>query len=215
MRVTQRLGGADMRIKLGAQVRTKDGHKAGQVKKVIWDPASNEVNAFVVSTGGLLGHDVVVSRDTLERAGRDGDELVLDLTKDELHQFEQYEAGDYAPPPVGWAAPVPYDYPAAAFILTTEPMPSPIPMPAASHDDHDHTGPAIAKGMHVKDAGGESLGIVDEVRVDEATGELRSVIVRKAGVFGGGAVREIPADHLEVAERELHVIEEAPGTHVR
>ena len=58
-------------------------------------------------------------------------------------------------------------------------------------------------------------GIVDEVRVDEATGELRSVIVRKAGVLGGGAVREIPADHLEVAERELHVIEEAPGTHVR
>jgi sporulation protein YlmC with PRC-barrel domain len=69
--------------------------------------------------------------------------------------------------------------------------------------------------MKVKDASGESLGVVEEVRVDEATGELRGVIVRTSGVLGDGETREIPADHLEVAERELHVIEEAPGTHVR
>jgi sporulation protein YlmC with PRC-barrel domain len=204
-----------MRIKLDAQVRTKDGHKAGRVKKVIWDPASNEISAFVVSTGGLVGHDVVISRETLEPATHDGGEIVLDLTRDELHQLEHYEEGDYAPPPVGWAAPVPYDYPASAFILMTEPMPQPLPAPAASHADHEHTRPAIVKGMTVRDAGGRDLGTVDELRVDEATGELRSVIVRERGVIGDGEVLEIPADHLEVADRELHVIEEASGTHVR
>jgi len=202
-----------MIIKLDAQVRTQDGHKAGRVKKAIWDPASNEVSAFVVSTGGLLGHDVVISHDTLEHATRDGDEVVIDLTKDELRQFEHYEESDYAPPPVGWAAPVPYDYPAGAFILMTEPMPEPLPNPAPSHADHEHNRAAIAKGMKVRDSGGRDLGDVTEVRLDEATGELRSVIVRERGVIGDGEVLEIPADHLEVAERELHVIEEAPGAH--
>ena len=201
-----------MLIRLDAQVRTQDGHKAGRIKKVIWDPASNEIGAFVVSTGGLLGHDVVVSRETLERATRDGDEIVVDLTKDELRQFEHYEDGDYAPPPVGWAAPPTYDYPAAAFILMTEPMPEPLPNPAPSHADHEHGRSAIAKGMKVRDSGGRDLGDVTEVRLDEATGELRSVIVRERGVIGDGEVLEIPADHLEAAERELHVIEDATGT---
>jgi sporulation protein YlmC with PRC-barrel domain len=202
-----------MRIKLDAQVNTQDGHKAGRVKKVIWDPASNEISAFVVGTGGLLGHDVVVSRDTLERATHDGDEIVIDLTKDELRQFEHYEEGDYGAPPLGWAAPPTYDYPAAAFILMTEPMPESLPNPAPSHAEHEHTRPAIAKGMKVRDSGGRDLGDVAEVRIDAATGELRSVIVRERGVIGDSEVLEVPADHLEVAERELHVIEEARGTH--
>ena len=57
-----------MRIKLDAKVRTKDGHGAGHVKKVIWDPKTNEVTAFIIATGGLLGHDVLIGRDVLESA---------------------------------------------------------------------------------------------------------------------------------------------------
>jgi len=50
-----------MRIDLGAPVRTKDGHGAGHVKKAIWDPKSNQIIGYVVATGGLLGHEAVVS----------------------------------------------------------------------------------------------------------------------------------------------------------
>src|SRR6185503_18518846 len=84
-------GGAVMRIHLGANVKTKDGHRAGKITKVIWDPDRNEVREFVVSTGGLLGHDVIVSREVLERATPAGDELVVDLTKDELDQMDHYD----------------------------------------------------------------------------------------------------------------------------
>jgi len=61
-----------MRIDLGAKVRTNDGHKAGEVKQAIWDPRGNEITQFVVTTGGLLGHDVIVSPELLESAARDG-----------------------------------------------------------------------------------------------------------------------------------------------
>ena len=73
-----------MRIKLDAKVRTKDGQGAGHVKRVIWDPKTNEVTAFVIATGGLLGHDVLIGRDVLESATFDGEQIVIDMTKDEV-----------------------------------------------------------------------------------------------------------------------------------
>src|SRR5678815_1300131 len=94
-----------MRIELGATVKTNDGHRAGTVTKVIWDPAENQVSEFVVGTGGLLGHDVVVSREVLEQATPDGKELVIDLTKHELEGLEHFDDHAYAAPPYGWQGP--------------------------------------------------------------------------------------------------------------
>ena len=75
-----------MRIDLGAPVRTKDGHGAGHVKKAIWDPKSNQIIGYVVATGGLLGHEAVVSPESIEAAKREGDDVILNLTKKELDE---------------------------------------------------------------------------------------------------------------------------------
>lgn len=64
-----------MRIDIGAKVRTKDGHSAGHVKQAIWDPRRNEIIEHVVSTGGLLSHDAIVSSEMLETATQDGGEI--------------------------------------------------------------------------------------------------------------------------------------------
>src|SRR5437667_11944915 len=59
-----------MRIDLRARVRTKDGHDAGKVRRVIVDPATERITGFVVSTGGLLGREVIVGEDPDENAKR-------------------------------------------------------------------------------------------------------------------------------------------------
>ena len=120
-----------MRIKLDAKVRTKDGHSAGHVKRVIWDPKTNEVTAFVIATGGLLGHDVLIGRDVLESATFDGEEIVIDMTKDELGKFEPFTETAHTAPPLGWVAPFPYDYPASAYLMAAEPLLVPTPTPPA------------------------------------------------------------------------------------
>ncbi len=188
-----------MRIKLDAKVRTSDGHDAGHVKRAVWDPATHEVASFVVSTGGLLGHDVLISREILERApGGSGDEMVVDLTKDELNALERYEERGYAVPPIGWTAPAMYDFPAATYLLPVEPVNEP---------SERAPRPAITRGMRVKDPNGKSVGTVKELRVDDMTGELRSIVVEQDDPLGGGETIEVPADHLDVGDGEAHLLD--------
>jgi uncharacterized protein YrrD len=191
-----------MRIRLDAKVRTKDGHGAGHVKKILWDPRANEVNAYVVSTGGLLGHDVLISREILDRATAEGDEVVVELTKAELGKLEHYEEASYVTPPVGWPAPVMYDYPSTAYVLAV--ASDPLSRPGgARHDLHEHAKPEFKKGMHVRDSSGADLGVIDEIRIEELTGEVRAIVIRH-----GDSTREVPADHVDIGDGEVHVIDE-------
>ncbi|HEY6958486.1 MAG TPA: PRC-barrel domain-containing protein [Candidatus Limnocylindria bacterium] len=192
-----------MRIDLDAKIKTKDGHRAGSVQRVILDPASNEINEYVVSTGGLLGHDVVVSREMLEAASREGDEIVLDLTKDELDRLEPYAVDAYAPPPYGFLAPSAYDYPTAAYLFplasTTRP----------ANESNEPERPAITNGMHVRDERGDVIGSVREVIVDEQTGTLREIVVEEGGPIGGKATWSVAADQIDVGNGEVHLVPDA------
>lgn len=190
-----------MRIQLDAKVRTTDGHDAGHVRRVVWDAATNEISSFIVSTGGLLGHDVLVSREVLERATRAGDVVTIDLTKGELDALEHYEEKRYAPPPLGWTAPAMYDFPAAMYLLPVEAVNE----PATQRTQR----PVIGKGMRVKDPDGKDIGEVKELRIDDMTGELRSIVVQEHDVLGRGETTEISADHLDVGEGDVHLVEGA------
>jgi sporulation protein YlmC with PRC-barrel domain len=193
-----------MRIQLDAQVRTSDGHRAGHVRRAILDPRSNEVTDFVIGTGGLLGHDVLISREILERATTDGDEIAIDLTRDELSGLERYEEAGYVAPPIGWTAPALYDFPTAMYLFPVEPLTPP------AREDTRPRRPAITPGMRVKDQHGAILGTVKELRIDDMTGELRSIVVRENDPLSDTAT-EFAADHLDVAGGEVHVIESPTG----
>jgi hypothetical protein len=160
------------------------------------------VREFVVSTGGLLGHDVVVSREVLERATPAGDEIVVDLTRDELDQMDHYDDRAYAPPPYGWLVPAEHAYGADAFLFPT------VVDEARATNAAEPRRPIIRKGMAVKDAGGHKIGSVDELRIDDMTGELRAIVMRHEA--GDERTLEIPADHLDVGADEVHVIEGTP-----
>ncbi len=196
-----------MRIDLDAAVRTKDGHRAGNVKGAIWDPKANEISEFVIKTGGLLGRDVLVSRDVLDRASREGDEIVVDLTKSELDELATYETGAYESPPPGWFAPAAYGFPAGGYLWpvgSTEPVAEPAPKETQSRRTPD-----IRKGMNVRDKDGSVIGAVEQVNVDGTTGELRGVVVRLGGtverLVGGGETMEIDAEHIERVDDEVRL----------
>ena len=105
-----------MPIEHGAKVRTKDGHQAGHVKHAIWDPSGKKIIEYVITTGGLLGHDVIVSPELLESAARDGNEIVLNITKRELDELAHYESDDYTTPPHDWLAPAVYGFPTGGYL---------------------------------------------------------------------------------------------------
>jgi len=202
-----------MRIDLGAKVRTKDGHGAGHIKQAIWDPRGNEVTEYVLSTGGLLSHDAIVSRELLEGATRAGDEIVVDLTKKELDELARFEPTAYTSPPAGWLAPTVYDFPTGAYLfpLTDGDIARGVEQPPPNEELG--RGPKLRKGMKVRDAAGEVVGEVEELRVDDATGELRGVLVKHEGdllEIDAADIDQVDEDvRLASAGRELRGREKA------
>jgi uncharacterized protein YrrD len=196
------IGGNAMRIDLRARVKTSDGHDAGNIHQVIVDPGTGRITGFVVSTGRLLGREVIVSEDSLADVGPEGDVITLNLTKRELDSQPTFEETDYVVPPGGWAAPtLGYTIPPTAFLW---------PADAAIGETVERSRPAIKKGHTVKDRDGDVVGTVEDIRFDEKTGEVLSFIV-KAGaglerLFGGGKVADISReDILRIADGEVRL----------
>lgn len=204
-----------MRIDLGAKVRTRDGHDAGKVRRVIIDPTSQRIIGFVVSTGGLLGREVIVGEEAFVTAT--GDTVLLGLTKDDLNRQPDYVEDSYTLPPIGWVAPLGFGYPADAYLLPIVIVPPPATPSRA---------PTIKKGDAVKDRDGDTAGVVNELLFDASTGEISGFIVKAGGglqrLVGGGKIAEIPIDavarvaegtiHLSVDREEIVGQEEPTGT---
>jgi len=191
-----------MRIDLNARIRTSEGHEAGKVHRVLIDPATERITGFVVSTGRLLGRDVIVGEDMFADASADGETITLNLTKKELDTQPSFEEDDFVVPPAGWSAPnLGYAIPPESFLW---------PADSALADIGERSRPSIKKGDTVKDRDGDVVGTVEDIRFDEATGNVLSVTV-KAGaglerLFGGGKIAEISRDDiLRITEDEVRL----------
>ena len=191
-----------MRIDLNAKIRTKDGHDAGNIHRVLIDPATERITGFVVSTSRLLGRDVIVAEDMFAESSPDGQTITLDLNKKELDTQPTFEQSDYIVPPAGWAGPnIGYTVPPESFLW---------PADTSLADVGERSRPSIKKGDTVKDRDGDVVGAVEDIRFDEKTGDVLSLIV-KAGaglerLFGGGKVAEISRDDiLRIAEDEVRL----------
>lgn len=87
-----------MPFEQGATIRTSDGHDAGTIESLVRDDATNVVSGFVVSTGGILAHRVLIRPSELEDRTADGDAIRLTLSQDELAERPQYEEQEAAKP---------------------------------------------------------------------------------------------------------------------
>ena len=204
-----------MRVDLDAKVLTADGEHAGSVQRAVVDPRTNEVTELVISTGALLGRDVLLPRAEIDRASRDGDTIQLRLTRDELDRLPDFVSANYVAPPVGWLPPGGYAFGAfGGFVwpATYADLAAAQPPPANAVEE-----PSIGKGAVVFDRNGDDLGVVDDVLFDGATGRLRGFVLRVGGafrtLFGGGDTLELAsgwvdrvgegAVHLRVAKEEV------------
>ncbi len=194
-----------MHVDLKARVWTRDGHEAGRVERAVIDPGTGEVSAFVVSTGGLFGKDVVVDRRELERATRDGDDLHLDLTKRDLDDLPAFVPDSYGPPPEDWVPPG-AGYLAGDYLFPMGAAPAMLPAdPLVASEQEDL--PGLTKGAPVLDASGDEVGVVDDLHFDAGSGQLRGAAVRLGGalrtMLGGGEKVEIGRDQIERVEDGL------------
>jgi len=194
--------GDAMRIDLKAKIRTKDGHEAGKIHRVLIDPATERITGFVVTTGRLLGRDVIVSEDMFAEASADAETITLNLDKKELDTQPSFEEDDFVTPPAGWSAPnLGYAIPPESFLW---------PEDSVLADTGERSRPSIKKGDTVKDRDGDVVGTVEDIRFDEKTGDVLGLTVRAhAGLerlFGGGKVAEISRDDiLRITEDEVRL----------
>jgi sporulation protein YlmC with PRC-barrel domain len=195
-----------MRVDLNAKVRTRDGKDAGTIEQVVIDPATDEVTDFVISTGMLLGRDVMLPLAVLERASRDGETVVLDITKDELDEMPDYVPKNYTPPPSGWLIPPGYGYPTDAFLWpSTQQYEEPRPDWARKDDDLK-----LHKGATVMDADGDDIGVVEDMILDPESGRITGFVLKIGGalqtLFGGGEAVEVHAGLIDrVGDRVVYL----------
>jgi len=200
-----------MRVDLDAEVRTREGEAAGSVQRAIIDPQANEVSDFVISTGGLFGYDVLVPRERLEESSREGRTIRLDLTRDELKNMPPYEPMDYAMPTSGWVPPAGYAYPLTSFLWPVGYLdPERERVVQDRGEGEGDVWPAIRKGTAVRDSSGDEIGVVDDVRVDPASGQLEGLVIRAGGVlqtfFGGGETFDISRSQIaRVADGDIYL----------
>lgn len=205
-----------MRVELDAKVQTHDGKHAGSVQRAVIDPRTNEVTDFVVGTGGLTGKDVLVSRTHLENASGLGDVLRIDLTEEELKGLPTFDPTRYGEPPVGWSAPG-LGYPFSGVLWPTSYLP-PVNIPETVGSLSDEF--TITKGTQVFDLRDEEVGVVDDVRLDPASGQLIGLVIRAGGalgtLFGRGEVIEIERSEIDrVADRMVFLSETKDALHHR
>jgi sporulation protein YlmC with PRC-barrel domain len=194
-----------MRIDLDAKVWTRDGEEVGSVERAVVDPRTNEVTDIIINTGAVLGRDILIPRAELERATRDGDALRLRLSRAELEELPDYLPANYVMPPHGWVAPAGYGFTYDAYL-----WPAGYNHTAGFAAEQTGNLATVPKGAVIFDRNDEEVGVIDDVRLDAESGELRGFVARLGDpaltLFGGGKTVEIPSELVErVAEGSVHV----------
>lgn len=183
-----------MRIDLDARIRTSDGQDAGTVQRAVLDPDTKDVRGFVVTTGGLLGREVIVPRDELERASQDGETLRLRLSKAQLEKMEEYVPERYGAPPEAWVPPPGlYGFPAHGYVWPASYAGADVD--AARESGGPPTALTLDKGSPVHDSEGHDVGVVEDVLMDRTSGDINGFVLRVGGalqtIFGGGHTVEV------------------------
>lgn len=186
---------AEELIQPGAEVRGADDEKLGTVAYVVVSPSSMDVTDLIVSTGGLLGRDVVVPTDQVERV-QDG-AVHLRLDKSGLESCKDYVDVDYTAPPTDWAPAPEYAYPTGAML-----WPAGMYYPeGATLTVNTPTGTVgLHQGMDVLSSDGEKVGRIDALETDPHAGHVTHLILKEGFILTHDA--SIPAEWVQSIESD-------------
>ncbi len=208
-----------MLVPFGTRVVDKNGRGVGTVSRVVLHSDSRQVVGLVVHQGVLDRRQLVVP---IGKVASAGDEVRLTLSASELAGLDLYHAPSLQPMPDHWEMPVGFDQ--REFFLvggdgwteavlpfqptspTVSGTPAYVPSTGAAADVRE---PDIAAEQEVYDKAGQKIGEVEAVEIDQATGRIVRIIVRRGTLFRGETA--VPASMIGSADGRITLNVTASG----
>jgi uncharacterized protein YrrD len=165
-------------ITAGTPVYTSDNQHVGHVGYVVVDPNTFRVADLVVSTGNVLGRDIVVSVDQVARETEDG--VYLRLDRQGLDACPDYVDVDYQAPPSTWLPSAGITYPAGTML-----WPAGIAYPEATSVTVNTPEGTVGlhPGMDVISSDGHKVGSIDAMITDPESQDVTGVVVKHGFIF--------------------------------
>jgi len=183
-----------MHITFGTRVVDAEGKPVGTVRYVVLHPATKQVDGLVVHQGIVKSREVVVPMAKVVRADPP---IRLALMAEDLDDLSLFNPEHLRPMPDHWAMPVGFDerdlFMVGGAGLAETDLPfeqtssavSGTPAYVTDEDSvQDPPEPDIAKGMAVYDSAGRRVGDVESVDIDQASGKIAWIDVRRGPLFG-------------------------------
>jgi len=180
---------------IGAEVMARDGEPLGSVAYVVVQPPRLHVTNLVVSTGSLLGRDIVVPVDAVEQA--DEQRVHLALTKEQFAAQPDYVDVEYQQPTQDWQMGG-LGYPGSTVLWPTgtyfaQPESVTVNAPAGTVGLHE--------GMDVQSGDGHRVGSIDGLETDPSTGDLTAIAVKHGFLFTHDTV--IPMEEIQGVDNDI------------
>lgn len=183
----------DTVINPGEDVLAHDGTKLGTVAYLVVNPTTMKITDLVVSTGSLLGRDVVVpEKDVVDS---EGGQVRLDIGQDELKALPDYVSVQFQTPPAGWIPTAGFTYPTGALLWPTGVY---YPEETAVTVNTPQGTVGIDRGMDVESSDGHKVGSIDALVTDPQTHQLSEIVVKHGFIFTHDT--SIPASHITSME---------------
>lgn len=219
-----------MQFRKNSAVYTADGKQVGVINRVVIDPGTQDVSHVIVRHGWLFTEDKVVPMAWVAEATADDVRLRPDITNlDELPRFEEthyvaYDADEetatpdstpvtdaaatteyvqpyYAYPPVGVAWPGFYSDPLGAYALGAYPAQG---YKIEVERNIPEGAVALREGAAVVDNGGEQVGTVARIVIDDQSQQATHLLLTEGWIFR--EQRLIPLNWVkEVTDEEVQL----------
>lgn len=179
-------------IDVGADVSTSDGAHVGRVAYVVVRPPAFTITDVVVSTGALLGRDIVVPVDSV--AGREGNAVRLALDRHALDTLPDYVEAHYERPPDDWFGAAGMYYPGSG---TLWPAGTYFPVPTSTTVNAPAGTVGLREGLDVVSSDGHGVGRIHRLVTDGAGEEVAALVVTEGVLFRHDVT--IPTTEIEQA----------------
>jgi sporulation protein YlmC with PRC-barrel domain len=192
-----------MLVPFGTRVVDSTGKGVGTVSRLVLHHASRDVAGVVVHQGIFDRREIVVP---VGKVVAFGDEVRLSLRASELAGLDLFHSAPLQTMPDHWDMPVGFDQrdfflvggdgwtEAVLPFQTTSTSVSGTRAYVRDQDVAEPVEPDIAAGMHVYDREGHRVGDVEAVEIDEASGRITRIVVRRGFLFGSETT--IPASMI-------------------
>jgi len=183
-----------MRIAFGTKVVDSEGKGVGTVRCLVLHPDTRQIDGLVVHQGVVRSRELVVP---MAKVASMEKPVRLALKAADLDSLRLFNPAHIRPMPDHWDMPIGFDEQdlfmvgGATWAEATLPFEQTSPevsgTPKWEKDtdstDYDAPDPDIAKGTPVYDSAGKRVGDVESIDIDQASGKITWIVVRRGHLF--------------------------------